>query len=123
MSGKEISLEEYKELIKELEESGELPVIDKNNDYDDFMKLGNDIIEHIRNNPDAKIIQKDDPLRLRIGYKDESSDKTWFIKITELRKSINNLNPDQKDILQRAFMTQEGKQNLIEMWYGKGKEK
>lgn len=82
-------------------------------EFTDFMLLVQDIREYLRSNPDADMMcdDDDDPLRLKIGYKDNSSGKRWLIDIANIR--------GQCELIRRAFMTAEGKENLLRSFYPK----
>lgn len=75
--------------------------------YENFNVLVNDIREHIKKNPDAEIILKDNPFKLRIGYYDTKNDVWWQIRLVELKKDSSLMS------IRRNFSSEEGKKEIL----------
>lgn len=117
------TLDEVIEIRKEMEEKGIYSGGREPKLYDNFFLMADDIIKYIKESPNAEIIQKDDPMHLRIGYQDaKNTDKLWQIGISKLRMHMtdvpeNSLYKMKVEILKKALGSQEGKENVIRSFY------
>lgn len=84
------------------------------NVYDDFDVLVGDLKDYVRANPDAKIVENDDVMGLKIRYEDVENDASWAISIKDLNKWIKTMPGDKGDIIHRCFLSQEGKEALLD---------
>jgi len=91
--------------------------------WDDFILMLDDMKKHVLEE-NGNIVENDEPIFLRFTYRCVNSEKTWSIKISNVRKSINELRemPDSYEpmankiragLLERAIQTAEGKNNLL----------
>ena len=85
--------------------------------FKNFDSLVGSIKRHIAKNSNVLIIQDDRPQKLQLGYRDLNSDTVWYIRIRYLRDWMKKQDENKKNILQRAFLTQEGKEKLIKSFY------
>lgn len=79
--------------------------------WDDVWEMFEDIREHAKNNG-RTVVEEDRPTQLRLAWRCTNTNKTWSIRISNVKKSLENSTPDKKDIMSRAIQTQEGKINL-----------
>lgn len=92
--------------------------------WDDFGEMLQDMRQHALNNGQAIEIA-DRPHQLRLGWMCMNTGKTWSIRIRDVKKYKDALEQgddsekNKSDILKRAFATQEGKQNLLDVINGR----
>jgi len=86
--------------------------------YTDFGDLIVDLRAHALTHG-GKIVPADRPWELRLGYICTGTDKTWSIKIADVKKYIGTLETEgfgeEADIIRRMLMTQEGKQSFVDV--------
>ena len=85
-------------------------------DYDDVFNMLYDMKLHATNNGQA-IIQEDNPIQLRIGYRCTNTNKTWSIRISNLKRSVEKEekfgDAKKADLINRAIKSQQGRENLL----------
>ena len=84
------------------------------NKYKDFNLLVGDVKTHIRENPEAKIVENDDAKSLIVRYVDTITKDSWEISIVDLKR-WSKTDTRGGDLILRAFQTQEGKEALLEI--------
>lgn len=92
------------------------------NNWDDLFAMLDDMKIHAFNNGGA-IIQEDNPLQLKFGYRCTNTNKTWSIRIHNIKNSLNKDedtgNTERADIFRKAIQTVDGKENLLKIINGK----
>lgn len=113
MNDKELTSAEINDL------SSQQTVKKSNDEWTDFIEMYDDIREYAKNNG-RQIISADRPTQLKFGWQCEATGKTWAIRITDLRKSLEKYRKDNpNDPLIRAFSSSDGKANLTSVLNGK----
>jgi hypothetical protein len=97
---------EMAEIISALTKVHKDDAVDDN--WDDLFAMFDDIREHAKNN-DRAVIEEDRPHQLRLAWRCTNTNKTWSIRITNVKKSLGNSEPSRKELVGRAIMTQDGK--------------
>lgn len=86
--------------------------------WDNYLDMLEDIKTHANANGGA-IFSEDRPMQLKLAYRCANTGKTWACKITNLKKTIDELrknNENEKaDLLVKAHSTVEGKENLLKV--------
>src|ERR1700676_3139759 len=77
---------EMSEIIAALQKKDSNNSVDDN--YDDVWTMFDDIQEHAKNNGRA-VINEDRPAELRLAWRCTKTDKTWSIKINNVKKSMS----------------------------------
>jgi hypothetical protein len=106
--------------------------------WDDFVAMTQDASKHRLTHEVPCILWADRPAELRLGMICRECGKTWSCKISNVKKSINNLKPevcpqcgqahlmenevDKADIMERAIQSQEGKMNIMNVINGETSE-
>lgn len=87
--------------------------------FTDILEMLQDIKSHTVKHG-GNIIQNDNPFKLQIGYACTVTNQQWKIKITDIKNSLNTLKNcntpetmDKVSLIEGAFKTQEGKNNLL----------
>lgn len=108
--------EDMAEIVSALtKKHGDVPSDDN---WDNVWDMFEDIREHAKNNGRA-VIEEDRPIQLRLAWRCTNTNKTWSIRITDFKKSIDDIqktdasaSTNRGDLLRKAIMTQSGKENL-----------
>ena len=79
--------------------------------WDDMSDMLADIRDHSKNNGSA-IINEDRPMQLRLGWRCTNTNKNWSIRISNVKKSLEKMEPHKKDLILRAIQSQEGREAL-----------
>lgn len=83
--------------------------------WTDFDEMVEDMAEHAKNNGRA-LICADLPQKLMLGWACQNTEKTWHIKLTDLRRCIDNTkNAEKRESLRASIVSQEGKVALTKM--------
>ena len=97
--------EEFNELMKE--RSAEL---DRTSPLGCFDNMVEKMKDHVKKTGQkVELVPADEPIRLRLGWYDMHSDQSWTIRIADMKRWIDGLGKDQREIAVRAIMTHEGK--------------
>jgi hypothetical protein len=95
---------------------------DADDNWEDFFFMLDDMRAHAAANGQA-IVEEDRPLQLRLAFRCKNTQKTWSIRITNVKKSLKQEqdagNASKADVFSRAIMTQEGKKSLVSVINGK----
>ena len=104
----------YEEVLQKLND--ELSVEDN---WDDFDAMIQDMKQHAKDNGQA-IVMNDQPYLFRFGWLCKQTGKSWSMRIKQFRKYTEELKNSDDEfkqkkslILTSAFLTQEGKYNLL----------
>jgi hypothetical protein len=97
---------EMSEIISALTKVHKNDISDDN--WDDLFAMFDDIREHSKNNGRV-VIEEDRPHQLRLAWRCTNTNKTWSIRIANVKKSLNESDPSRKELMGRAIMTQDGK--------------
>ena len=93
-----------------------------NDSWDNYLDMLNDMKAHAKVNEGA-IVQEDRPMELKLAYRCTNTNKTWSCKITNIRKTadelIKNGESEKADLIFKANATEEGKNNLLAVINGK----
>jgi len=85
--------------------------------FRNFDRLIKSIKTHIKKNPKASIVQDDKPREITIGYKDKNSTRRWYVTVPSLKRWVSYQSEPKRSLIKEAFMTSEGKENLIKSFY------
>jgi hypothetical protein len=78
--------------------------------WSNFKEMLDDIKVYLNQNPSSTIVQKDNPVKLVIGYQCSQTGKEWNIKLKDLKNSVSI---DNNSLFLTALQTQQGKENLL----------
>lgn len=102
-----------------VQELADLEKIQPAHEYTDFVLMVDDTRRYKEAHPNAKFANKDEPMSLKIGWFDETHGKYWLCGITDMKRSLEILDSDDKDmitrktLLFRATHSMEGRENLL----------
>ncbi len=100
---------EMAEIISALTKVHKNDTVDDN--WDDFFTLFDNIREYAKNNNRA-VIEEDRPHQLRLAWRCTNTNKTWSIKIANVKKSLKDADPMKQELVNSAIISQDGKKTL-----------
>ena len=117
--GSTLDLDTSMDVIEAMSKVHQNDQVDDN--WDNLFAMLDDMKVYAANNGRA-IIQEDKPFQLRLGYRCTNTNKTWSIKITNMKRSLAEAeksgNVDKALVFTMAMQTQQGKENLLKIING-----
>jgi hypothetical protein len=84
--------------------------------FKNFDELVVALRDYIRDNPNAEIVENDDPIRLTVRYEDATNpEHNWAISANDLYLWLKTQPQNKADLIRRSFKTSEGKQALLDV--------